>query len=154
MSSLTTLPDDALKLVMQRVPFKDRLTSCCLVSKRLHAAAVAATQDLQLGRQQPTDAKSAMQGVSHYGQHLTSLFVGGPRWPLQQLCCPNLQELRVHFCNVLSAVAMDGQPHIHQDCTKLTRLQMIFDMRGAPEGAELDSLSSLVHLQHLEIMPI
>jgi hypothetical protein len=48
MSELASLPDEVLKLVMQHVTTKERLTSCCFVSKRLHDAAAAATQQLLL----------------------------------------------------------------------------------------------------------
>jgi hypothetical protein len=37
MSSLAHLPDEVLKLVLKHVPLKHRLSSCCLVSRRLHA---------------------------------------------------------------------------------------------------------------------
>jgi hypothetical protein len=46
MSRLVSLPDEVLKVVMQHVPLKDRLSSCCLVNKWLQAAAVAATEQL------------------------------------------------------------------------------------------------------------
>jgi hypothetical protein len=45
---LSSLPDDALKLICSYVSFKHRFTSCCLVNKRLHAAATAATGDMSL----------------------------------------------------------------------------------------------------------
>jgi hypothetical protein len=64
-----------------------------------------------------------------------------------------LLDLKIFFCNVLSAATIDGQPRLNVDCTKLTHLQMLYDMRGAPEGVVVDSLSSLVHLRHLEFMP-
>lgn len=105
MSRLFTLPDETLKLVMQHVPLKDRLTSCCLVNREWHAAAVATT-DLLLGEQQqdtPADhgvliqtdqhARAVLQWLDHYGQHLTSLEMHPFPWPLRQLPCPNLQVL-------------------------------------------------------------
>jgi hypothetical protein len=46
--SLSSLPDEVLKLVMQHVPLRDRLTICCLANRRLHAAAVAATDVVML----------------------------------------------------------------------------------------------------------
>ena len=46
MSLLCSLPDEVLKIVMKHVPLGDRLTSCCLVSRRLHAAATTATEQL------------------------------------------------------------------------------------------------------------
>jgi hypothetical protein len=48
MSCLFSLPDEVLKQVMQHVSLKDRLASCCLVNRRLHAAAVATTEQLAL----------------------------------------------------------------------------------------------------------
>ena len=48
MSSISSLPEEVLKLVLKHVPLQDRLGSCCLVSTRMHAAAVAATEKLQL----------------------------------------------------------------------------------------------------------
>jgi hypothetical protein len=98
MSDLVSLPDEVVKLVMQHVPSKQRLTSCCLVNKRLHAAAVAATdglvlikagadlkggdcsmywrdvdEDEQIEVASPGRALLALGWLSHYGQYLTSL---------------------------------------------------------------------------------
>jgi hypothetical protein len=49
--------------------------------------------------------------------------------------------------------AADGYPGALQVCTKLTHLGLWWINIDTPEGAELDSLSSLVHLQHLVVMP-
>ena len=46
--SLSTLPDELIKLLMQHVTLKDRLTTCCLVNRSLHATAVAATDVVML----------------------------------------------------------------------------------------------------------
>lgn len=98
-------------------------------------------------------ADSAVHWVSHYGHQITSLSVGGSGWPLQQLACPNLLELSVNICDVFSAAAAgDGQSWFNQDCTKLTRLHLVCDTRDTPEGAVIDGLSRLVHLQHLGIL--
>lgn len=45
---------------MALIPFKDRLTSCCLVSKKLHAAAVAATVRVRVRVRVPGAAVSAI----------------------------------------------------------------------------------------------
>jgi hypothetical protein len=88
MSSLLSLPDEVLKLLMQHFPTKDRLTSCCLVNRRLHAAAVAATDDLHLLGIRHGD--SSLQWLSHYGQYVTRLALDCFQKPLLQLPCPAL----------------------------------------------------------------
>jgi hypothetical protein len=169
---LSSLPDQRLKLVLQHVPFKHRLSSCCLVNKRLHAAAVAATQDLQLwfgDDQSPSKGTliprsqegSTLDWFTHYSQHLTRLQLDRFQQPLQQLPCPNLLDLKLNcgcaelglgpsYCR-LQLGAADGQPGVIQGCTKLTRLELYCDITDAPEGSVIDSLSSLVHLQHLDV---
>jgi hypothetical protein len=167
---LTSLPDGILKLVMQHVPLKDRLGSCCLVSKQLHAAAVAATDAMTFtttnyrnGYELPRQpAESAMVWLCHYGQQLTSLELALLPQPIQQLPCPNLQELTLSACQVQLGAAADGQPGVLQGCTKLKQLSLSCDILDTPESrAVLEScsavvdcgLSSLVHLQHLELAP-
>jgi hypothetical protein len=151
MSSLASLPAEVLKLVMQQVPLKDRLTNCCLVNKRLHAAAVAATQEMELeteGRVQ-----SGLHWMSQYGTSVTMIKLGNCNHPVHKLPCPNLLELQLWLCSVQLGPTADGQPGVIQGCTKLTRLELWCDFIDAPEGAVVDSLSSLVHLQHLQVLP-
>src|SRR5689334_17771970 len=116
-SHFSSLPDEVLKLVLQHVPLKDRLSSCCFVSKRLHAAAVAATQQLSFDRRvygpktQPTQAKRAWQWLSHYGQHVTQLAMNRFEQPLLHLPCPNRSELSLgHACSVQLGPTANGQP--------------------------------------------
>mgnify|MGYP001807862828 CR=1 FL=1 len=161
MANFTCLPEDVLKIVMQHVPPKDRLASCCLVSKRLYVAAVAATDDLRLmfgpNRTDPdvfntSDAAGALEWIGNHGQHLTSLHFDG--WPqlLQELHCPELLQLQLSYCNVQLGPTADGVPGVIQGCTKLTRLELDdSDILDTSDDAVVDSLSSLVHLQHLDV---
>jgi hypothetical protein len=57
-------------LIMEKLSLKDRLSSCCRVSRRLHAAAVAATPDIT-GRQPPDI------WIFKYGHNLTHLRLEG-----------------------------------------------------------------------------
>jgi hypothetical protein len=150
MSSLASLPDEVLKLVMQHVPLQDRLGSCCLVSKRLHAAATAATQDLSWKSADPSSTQSAIQWITHYGQHLTSLlWWSSNSWPHQQLPCPNLQKLFIVSSIAQLGATAGGQPGVLHICTNLTRLDL--HCCGAVQGVVVDGLSSLVRLQHFEL---
>jgi hypothetical protein len=149
MSCLLSLPDEVIKLIMQHVPIKHRLNTCCLVHKKLHAAAVAATQGLQV--HSLTDREDSwLIWMDRFGHQLTSLAVQRYRRTLLQLPCPNLLELVLNDCNSvqLGPTAVYGTSGVIQGCTKLTRLEvcggLIFD-----EGAVVDCLSNLVHLQHL-----
>jgi hypothetical protein len=114
MSSLTSLPDEVLKLVMQYVPLKDRVASCCLVNKRLQAVAIAATEQLTLGLdrcQVPIgDLFSFLKYLTHYGQHVTSLNMQSFSVPLLQLSCPNLLELVLKDCTAQFGPTELGQP--------------------------------------------
>jgi hypothetical protein len=167
MSGLASLPDEILKLVMQFVPLKERLTTCCLVNSKLHAAAVAATQELQLCYGTWTsagDSKVAEQHYDHFfewlllhGRYLTCLHLTSfwRDWqPLQQLPCPNLLELEVCDCGELQLLTAGDRIGVSQCCTKLTSLVLVGadSISDFPSGAVLDCLSSLVHLQHLHLL--
>jgi hypothetical protein len=161
MARLEYLPDEVLKLVMQHVPVKARLTSCCLVNSRLLAAAVATAQELQLyfgslgsplGRIPHQQAGCVVNWLSLYGKHLTCLNIAFFAPPLQQLPCPNLLELSLEECSVQLGPAADGRSGVLQGCTKLTCLELYCKFIDIPGGV-LGSLSSLEHLQHLEVWP-
>ena len=162
MSELLSLPDEVLKLVMHHVPIVERLTSCCLVNRRLHEAAVAATSELRLSFGSsddsiPAEAQDcALKWLSHYGQHVTSLHMYGLDQVLvQPLPCPNLQKLHMFECSVQLGPGANGTAGMIHGCTKLTCLELgstRVDTR-TPEGAVIASLSSLVHLQHLSVSP-
>ena len=101
---LLSLPDEVLKLVLSHVPLNDRLGSCSLVHSRLHAAAVASTQQLKIGswpRTPPPQRTQAMLGwLSFYGQHVTHLDLTYLPQPLIQLPCPGLLELRCYMGSI------------------------------------------------------
>ena len=145
------LPDGVLKLVLQHVLVKDRLGSCCLVSRRMHAAAVAATETLSF-QGPPQHAASASVWLSSCGQQLTKLYFGV--WgPPRELVCPYLLELELFGCHVQLGAA-DGHAGITQSCTKLTRLVLYGQVTDMPQGGIVDcGLSRLVHLQYLDLVP-
>jgi hypothetical protein len=161
MSALSSLPDEVLKLVMQHVPLQDRLTSCCLVNSRFHAAAVAAMQHVQFGRSQDPvlqqKADCFLQWLPLYGQHLTSLDIRSVPQPLRQLPCPNLLQLRLEWGEVQLGPTADGHPGVIQSCTELTSLTLKCELIDAPDSDSSDdnpstsALSSLVHLQYLKV---
>lgn len=174
MASIASLPDHVLTLVMQHVPLKSRLCSCSFVSKRLHAAAVAATQHLEVMLRPslpwftsacPTYSKldNTLWWISKYGKHLTSLSMtthsllatdSFPLPALRQLECQHLLDLEVIGGIVQLGPTDDGIAGIIVGCNKLTRLELrgchIIDVR---EGGLAACLSSLVHLQHLTVLP-
>jgi hypothetical protein len=157
-SWLTSLPDEVLTLVMQHVPVWHRLNNCSLVCSRLHAAAAVATDCLQFDFTEDNEScrineTTTEHWLSKYGQHLTSLSVRGMRRARRDLPCSNLQELQLTDCTVQLAAEADGYPGVIQGCTKLTRLYLCSEIIGAPEGAVVDGLSSLVHLQYLWVHP-
>jgi hypothetical protein len=147
MSSFTSLPEEVLKAITALVSFKDRLTSCCLVSRRLHAAAVAATECLELPFLPRQRVGSLPGWLSQYGKHLTTLRLGCSGFTLEQLPCPMLLELQVSndHCEVrLEAI---------QQCTMLTRLELECNITHNHKPYVADCLSSLAHLQHLRMLP-
>jgi hypothetical protein len=156
MPSLSSLPDEVLKLVLQHVPVRERLTSCCLVNRRLHAAASAITTlypswGVFLGAEER--AKGLMKWLPLYGQHLTRLQLHKFPLIIKQLPCPNLLELDLNHCDVQLSPAR-GKTGVIQCCPKLTQLELgVLNITDSPEGTVLDSLSSLVHLQDLAVYP-
>ena len=161
MLSLTSLPEEVLKLVMQHVSLKERLSSCCLVCRRLHAAAVAATDALVLVKPDNLQsaiphpcAESAKYWITHYGQHLRTVHLGGFAMKLLQLPCPNLRQLQLGSGCSVQLEPSSSYPGVMQGCTNLTRLELqcqLSDARGAVYVGPVDGLSSLMHLQHLDV---
>ena len=159
MSGLASLPDEVLKLVMKHVHLRDRLTSCCLVNSRLHAAAVAVTYDLDLSFGAPCSSQyrhpeCCFEWLFNYGKHLTSLRLRDCSQPLQQLPCPSLLEFWLGWgCSVQLGPNADD-PGVLQGCTKLTKLEVQACVRDmSAQGAVVDSLPNLVNLQHLRWAP-
>lgn len=158
MAPLDSLPDEVLKHIMLHVPIKQRLTSCSLVCSRLHTAALAATEELQLAQRydndttirvsSPEHAQSVLTWLEQYGGHLTSLDMDEFPQPLHCLPCPNLRNLTVYGGRIqLEPTAADGTSGVLRDCTKLTGLALIYPtIIGA---TSISSLSSLVDLQDL-----
>jgi hypothetical protein len=67
----------------------------------MHAAAVAATDDLELSHLSQQRAASLLGWMSHHGQNLTKFELNYYyEQPLQQLPCPNLLELKLDGCDV------------------------------------------------------
>jgi hypothetical protein len=129
------------------VPIKDRLTSCSLVNRRLHAAAVAATQEITLVKK----PKLGMQWLFCYGQQATKLSMDLHTEALLQLPCSNLCELQLNFCSVQLGPTASGETGVVQGSVKLTRLELNCHIM---DGPTVDSLSRLVHLQHLHVHPL
>jgi hypothetical protein len=124
----------------------------------MHAAAVAATQELHLRMRPSSDERtqSVMEWIFKYSQQLTKLSLDTrPHVQLlDSLPCPNLLELELSNCDVQLGEAATRQSGFFEVCTKLTRLDLRCSIIDAPAGAVLDSLSSLVHLQHLDVAPM
>lgn len=117
----------------------------------MHAAAVAATQDVELTR---GHVQSGLQWLSPYGQHVITLTLDNLQQPLLELPCPNLLELRLlEMCSAQLGPAADGSPGVILGCTKLTCLEVACNIIDAPAGTTVDSLSRLVHLQKLVVEP-
>jgi hypothetical protein len=161
MTHVFSLTDDILKLILQDVPLKDRVTSCCLVHNRFQAAELAVAGALDLAEfpaiRSPERAQSFLGWLDQYGERLTSLKMAEFPQPLLQLPCPNLLELSLGAgCCVQLApsAAEDGSPGVIHGCSKLTRLELQCSFSDTPKGQPvLDSLSSLVDLQHLVVSP-
>jgi hypothetical protein len=97
--------------------------------------------------------ESVLKWFKDFGQHLTRLYISHIPVPLQQLACSKLQALTLEHCSTQLGPAADGHQGVIQDCTNLTRLEVcLVDDLSAQTGS-VDSLSSLVHLQHLEWWP-
>ena len=161
MSRFALLPEEVLKHVMQYIPLKERLGSCCRVNKGFHAAAVAATRELDLYDWEFRDntldrVDSLLTWLDHYGEQLTLLEMSSFPRPLLQLPCPNLQELvLVGGCSVQLGPAPEGTPGVIQGCTKLKRLEVMCNIIDAPAGAVVDgNLSRLLQLELLQVAPV
>jgi hypothetical protein len=164
MSNLNSLPDEIIEFIMHQVPMRDRLTSCCFVNSRFHAAAVAAPAALIVGQrdwfypkftvESPERAQETLDWLASYGQHMTRLVFHSFPQTLQQLQCPRLLELTVQYdCSVQLGPTVP-LPGVIPGCSNLTKLELSCTILDANSGGEVcGSLSSLVHLKHLTVEP-
>lgn len=158
MSSLSDLPKPVLQLIMQFVPVMERLTICCLLSKELHAAAVAATQELELT---PEQVQSAYKWMMLYGHNLKSLKVQDSTRSLLEptaygtsaiQSCPNLTKL---------VLQRDSTPFPTVGGASLARLAKLEHLDISSDSGEpftlshavLPSLSALTYL-HVDSLPV
>jgi len=127
--------------IVEHIPLHERLTSCALVCQKFHAAAVAATEDIEAILREQLAVDNFMEYLQQYGSHLTGITVTGYKdehgnWPvlLEQLPCPQL--------------------YIQASCSRLTHLDLhcatVMDEGGVSGGMFL--LEWLPKLQHLEYL--
>jgi hypothetical protein len=101
---LPQLPEDVLARILSHVPLQQRLGSCSLASRAMHAAAVAATDTIQhntLKLQYSANALCAW--LQQYGsQALRGLEIDAPdfmhcyvKLPLPWQCLTQLQHLKL-----------------------------------------------------------
>ena len=111
MSDVPALPHHVLKVILQLVPIKDRLTSCCLVSKAFHTAATAATTSLSIREwklhrlltpwnlpRQPASPDAVLGWLDRHGTGLSSLQLEFGH--LSRLPCQHLQHLQLSTFHV------------------------------------------------------
>lgn len=69
------LPQDIIACVLQHVSPRDRLTSCCLVSKAWHATCCASLSSMTLTCDRQHEANTAFSWLSKHGKGVTSVRV-------------------------------------------------------------------------------
>jgi hypothetical protein len=145
-------------LILQRVPSKQRLSTCALACRKLARAAEAAATSLELtfyrgsmGRVRSQERHSAfLRWASSHGSFLTQLSLTSKGGSIHQLACPNLLELRLVACRV-QLCAGHGYPGLLNSCTALTRLELdncplLDDGAALPRGGVASVAAQLRHL--------
>jgi hypothetical protein len=119
----------------------------------MHGAATAATQDMQLGYDRQSAFDSALLYLTKYGEHLTKLELAEFHRGLLRPPCEHLQYLALGGRISMQLGMGHGQPGVLHGLTKLTHLELRGNLQDVAGGAVVDNLSSLVHLQHLDLNP-
>lgn len=140
---LPDLPESVWKHVMQYVGLKDRLCSCSRVSKKLHRASLAATDNITwtVPEDKPYLQADVVTWLSASQHQVTSLRLSNARQPLRDLQSPHLQVLQLQQCSISQQGLLHSLQH-------LTQLSLQFCMLS--DGLEsLAGISALTNLQHL-----
>jgi len=154
MSVFADLPTELWKLVMEHISLHERLTSCALVCQKFHAAAVAATECIDVTLRGQRQVDRFMEYLQQYGSHLTSISLTGggddhDNFPvlLEQLPCPQLLQLHLDTLDFKLDSDQD-RPGLLFSTTALTRLEL--DNACLLSGG-LAALANLPHLHHLSV---
>lgn len=143
---LPELPESVWKHVLQYLALTDRLGSC-LVCKMMCRAALAAIDSIAwaVPEHKPYLQASFMGWLSEAQHQVTSLQLANFRQPpLQDLCCPGLQQLLLQQCTVQLA----GQQGMLQGLQQLTHLSLQLCMLAGGFDS-LTSIEALPNVQHL-----
>jgi hypothetical protein len=121
------LPQELWAQVLQHVGYKQRLSACALVCRKLARAAAAATQSLDLFFNSPERHDAFLGWTANHGSSLTHLrlFADPDHTPVRQLPCPNLLQLELVSCCVQLCASSEGMGLLHS-CTALTHLDICF----------------------------
>jgi hypothetical protein len=148
-------PPEVLELLLSFVPLPERMSSCCLVNKKFHAAAVAVTQCISADlKSDLTDDNSFRTWMQQHGGTVSSLKLARPYSKLSGLPCSALRHLDLSaYAAQLGLMDSQRQPvkdssMILSAATGLTSLRITVDFLR-PELC--DDVAALQHLQHLEI---
>jgi len=151
-----SFPEELWTHLLRYVPLKQRLESCSLVSKRLYAAAAAATASVIVEVNfKPRCSQALQQWLQQHGRHVTTLRVNSTLSGFTTLPCQNLRQLDL----IASSVQLgptSSHPGIIQGCPVLTSLRInSSDILDGQEGlsglSAATGLQSLV-LEHIELL--
>jgi hypothetical protein len=144
------LPQDIWALILQHVDYKQRLSSCALLCRKLARAAAAATQSLELEFSSPQQHDAFVAWTSSHGSTLTQLKLSSDS-PIRQLPCPHLLELQLDECSGQLCASSDHVGLLHS-CTALTKLilerpTVLDGETDVPDGAAPAAMAQLQSLR-------
>jgi hypothetical protein len=118
------LPQELWALILQHVPWRQRLSACALVSQKLARAAAAATRSVLAScYAKPQQHDAFLSWTTRHGSSLAMLYLTSrPIYsPILQLPCPNLAQLELHECAVQLCASSEGLGLLHS-CPALSQL--------------------------------
>jgi hypothetical protein len=148
------LTHDIWALILQHVDYKQRLSDCALVCRKLARAAAAATQSLDLVFNRPQRHDAFLGWTERHGSSLTSLHLESSpdHTPIRQLPCAKLVELLLNDWSVQLCASSEHLGLLHS-CTALTKLvlecvELLDDGLEGPAGA---APAETARLQHFSV---
>jgi len=158
-TQLLDIPAAILHSIIQHVPVKERLGGFALVCRAFHAAAVAATNSIEIeSMNSPMQFEDLLSWLKKYGNVVSTLKIQQGHWSsLKSLPCQHLWNLKLLNMS-LQLVPTESHPGVLSTCTGLTKLSLTYcyvnsrpEEISDPDSNALTHFSVLTNLQHLHL---
>jgi hypothetical protein len=151
MADFLQLPTEVLVQILQLVEVRHRLSNCSLVHSTWAAAALAATDRIDVDFLADNDLDYMLYWLEQHGvEQVTSLQFYAGWQDVSEIPCSKLRDLEISEGVLQLHPADPDYPNMVQTTTGLTRL-VLSNSAMACSDSTLSTLSALTDLQHLEL---